>query len=97
MAAEGGRQHIRRGIVYSGRVQGVFFRATSADLARGFDVVGYVRNLPDGAVRLEAQGAPEQVDGLLDAIARHFRGNITRAQIDDVPMRGDESAFEIRY
>jgi acylphosphatase len=88
---------IRRQVVYSGRVQGVCFRATSADLSRGFKVVGYVRNLPDGTVELEAEGPPAEVEGFLAAVSRHFRGLITREQLSTaVPLR-NETDFDIRY
>ncbi|MGD8450354.1 MAG: acylphosphatase [Phycisphaerae bacterium] len=88
---------VRRRVVYSGRVQGVFFRATSTDLARGFAVTGYVRNRRDGAVELEAEGPPDQVSAFLDAIARHFHANIISADIENQPARGDETDFQVRY
>lgn len=90
-------QAVRRRVIYRGRVQGVFFRATSEELAGGFRVVGYVRNLRDGTVELEAEGPPDQVDEFLAAVARHFKHNITRAQVEERPVRGDESTFETRY
>lgn len=43
-------------VQYQGRVQGVGFRATTRNLARGLPVTGLVRNEPDGTVRLEVQG-----------------------------------------
>ena len=43
-----------------GRVQGVFFRAETRRAARAFGVVGMVRNEPDGAVHVIAEG-PESV------------------------------------
>jgi len=78
-------------------VQGVFFRATSREIAQRFAVTGYVRNLRDGTVELEAEGAPDQVEAFLSAVARHFRGNITRAEVSDVPPLGTERGFEVRY
>lgn len=96
MAAERAGQ-VRRRVIYSGRVQGVFFRATSAELARSFDVVGYVRNLPDGTVVLEAQGPVEEVEAFLLAVERRYAGNITGTDVEELPLRDGETRFEIRY
>ena len=46
-----------RRVLYEGHVQGVGFRFATKNIARGFDVVGTVRNLPDGRVELEAASA----------------------------------------
>jgi acylphosphatase len=58
-----------RRVFYEGRVQGVGFRYTCKHIARGYDVVGWVRNLPDGRVELQCSGAVEEVEGFLEAIA----------------------------
>ena len=97
MSPSGNPQRVRRHIVYFGHVQGVFFRATCAQLSRGFDVTGYVRNLNDGSVELEAEGTAEQTGDFLAAIARHFQNNITRTHAQDGPPTGAESAFTVRY
>lgn len=97
MANSASQELVRCRVVYSGRVQGVFFRATAQDLSRDHVVVGYVRNLPAGTVELEAEGQPGEVDAFLSAVARHFAGQITHAEQTDVAVRGDETAFEIRY
>lgn len=55
-------------VLYSGRVQGVGFRATVRHLARGYDVTGAVRNLPDGRVELVAEGMKDELQALLDGI-----------------------------
>lgn len=88
---------VRQHVVYYGRVQGVFFRATCFDLSRSFRVVGYVRNLLDGTVELEAEGDALEIDRFLAAIANHFEHNITDAPTSDVPPRGDENDFRIQY
>lgn len=54
-----------RGTV-TGRVQGVWFRASMRDEARRIGVTGWVRNRPDGAVEFEAQGPPDAIRALLD-------------------------------
>jgi len=45
-----------RRVMYEGRVQGVGFRFSVKEIAQGFEVAGWVRNLPDGRVQLEVQG-----------------------------------------
>jgi acylphosphatase len=46
----------------SGRVQGVFYRATAAERARNLGLRGYARNLPDGRVEVLACGDTKVVD-----------------------------------
>jgi acylphosphatase len=92
---ESGR--VRRHVIYHGRVQGVFFRATSFEVSRNFRIVGHVRNRPDGTVELEAEGPASEVERFLDAIADEFSSNIAEAKTTDVPVRDDEPEFRIRY
>ncbi|MCA9751590.1 MAG: acylphosphatase [Gemmatimonadetes bacterium] len=49
----------------TGRVQGVFFRASTERRARELGVRGTVRNEADGSVFLEAEGDPAAVDALV--------------------------------
>jgi len=94
---------IRKVVHYSGRVQGVGFRYTTANLAKRFDVAGYVQNLPDGKVRLDVQGNADQVQGLLDAVDQAMADNIRGKDISDRPedpALGDPKgadAFGVRY
>jgi acylphosphatase len=48
----------------SGKVQGVYFRATAREQARRLGVTGWVRNTPDGQVELVACGTPGQIEQL---------------------------------
>lgn len=49
----------------TGRVQGVCYRASTVDEASDRGLTGWVRNLPDGSVELEAQGEEASVKALL--------------------------------
>jgi acylphosphatase len=84
-----GRQ--RRTIHYSGSVQGVGFRYAAARLADGFDVAGYVRNLPDGRVEIVVEGEPAQLDAFLQAV-RDRMGHY----IDDVYEQASAATGEFQ-
>ncbi len=49
----------------TGRVQGVYFRASARDIAVSMGIKGFVKNEADGSVYLEAEGNPEQLDRFL--------------------------------
>lgn len=57
---------IRRRVVVSGTVQGVFFRDTCRRTAEAQGVAGWVRNAPDGTVEAVFEGEPERVDRLVE-------------------------------
>ncbi|NJP68139.1 acylphosphatase [Streptomyces spiramenti] len=57
---------IRRHVLVTGRVQGVFYRDTCRREACAAGVTGWVRNLPDGRVEATFEGDPQAVDGLLE-------------------------------
>ena len=97
MARESSGETIRCRMIYSGRVQGVFFRATTRDIAQRHGVVGYARNQADGTVELEVEGPRDRVEAFLAAVATEYEGYITSADRTPLPARGDETRFEIRY
>ncbi len=83
-------------VVVRGRVQGVFFRASSQREARRLGLTGWVRNRPDGNVELMAEGEEE---GLKELIAWANRGP-TSARVERVEVRwrsfvGDLPDFRI--
>ena len=49
----------------SGKVQGVYFRASTAKKAKKLDLSGWVKNLTDGRVEILAQGSEQSLDALL--------------------------------
>jgi acylphosphatase len=83
-------------IIYSGYVQGVGFRYTVKSVASGFDVTGTVRNLPDGAVELVAEGAKDELGAFRQAIREsgmdHF---IRNEQLSWSEAKNEFRGFEI--
>ncbi len=84
-------------VIFEGRVQGVGFRYTVKDLSRGFEVCGWVRNLPDGSVELEVMGETEEVESFIKEIAEessvaHQIKNLTATKI---PLLENCSGFRI--
>lgn len=55
----------RARVKISGDVQGVFFRASCADVARALDVAGWVRNVSGGAVEAVFEGDDRDVEAML--------------------------------
>lgn len=76
---------------YSGRVQGVGFRYTTVSISRGYQVTGYVRNLPDGQVELWAEGEATEVDRFLDAVNNKMAENIHRWHVSEQVPRGADA------
>jgi acylphosphatase len=88
----------RRRVYFSGRVQGVGFRFTAQSLARGFEVAGYVRNLPDGRVELIAEGDTDELDAFLASIQLEMNRCITNVTTESQPP-GEHpfTGFSIRH
>ena len=86
----------RREVYYRGRVQGVGFRYTTRQIAAGFDVGGFVQNLPDGSVLLVVEGEAAELEALLAAIANQMGPYIHDVQVTMHAPRGEFESFEIR-
>lgn len=83
--------------IVSGRVQGVSYRASTADEARRLGLAGWVQNRVDGSVELEAEGPPERVAELL-TWCEHGppSARVSGVAIDDIGPLGGETGFSIR-
>lgn len=74
---------IARQTIFEGRVQGVGFRYSCKELAKGYDLIGFVENLADGTVKLVLQGESEEIEEYLQdlseesALSHHIKGQMT--------------------
>jgi acylphosphatase len=86
-----------RHLFYAGHVQGVGFRYSVKQIASGFDVTGYVRNLPDGQVELWIQGEKEELAAMEEDILKsHLKGFIREIKALDHAKDSALRGFEIR-
>jgi len=83
-------------VFYTGRVQGVGFRYSAMEVARGYEVSGYVKNLPDGRVQLEAEGKVSEVNAFLTAIEEKMHGYIRKTERQSETRAAHFSGFSIR-
>ncbi|MCS7007382.1 MAG: acylphosphatase [Thermoleophilia bacterium] len=77
---------IRRRVIVSGRVQGVYFRDTVRRAAVAAGVAGWVRNNVDGTVEAVLEGADDAVERVLEVCRRGPPG----ARVDDVVVRSEQ-------
>ncbi|MFM2168053.1 MAG: hypothetical protein RIS79_2424 [Verrucomicrobiota bacterium] len=86
-----------RRVFYSGRVQGVGFRFSSKHTARGYDVCGWVKNLPDGRVELHVQAWElDEVEAFLNGIQESSLGShIKEREVCVVASENGLRGFEI--
>ncbi len=88
----------RAHVLVSGRVQGVFFRQGTRDLARRLGVTGWVRNLLDGRVEAVFEGEREDVESMIDFCKRGPPGaKVTKVDVRWEEYVGEFKGFRIRY
>jgi len=88
---------VGRRVRVTGRVQGVFFRAWTAEQAVSLRVTGWVRNCPDGSVEAHLAGEPKAIEQLTELLRRGPpAAHVASVEIDEVAP-GDSARFEIRH
>jgi acylphosphatase len=87
---------VRKRVVVSGRVQGVFFRDSTRREAQRRGVAGWVRNCGDGAVEAVFEGPPDAVAALVD----FTRAGPGHAQVHELDVESEEPeglrGFDVR-
>lgn len=89
---------LRAHAIIHGRVQGVFFRASTRDEALRVGVAGWVRNLPDGSVEALFEGETLKVEEVLGWCHKGPSGaRVSGVDITFEPYKGEFKRFDIRY
>ncbi|NGM67653.1 acylphosphatase [Natronolimnobius sp. AArcel1] len=87
----------RAHVFVSGKVQGVYYRATTRDTAQDNGVDGWVKNLSDGRVEAVFEGREDAVESMLE----FCHEGSPAADVDDVEVEYEdpqgEDGFEIQY
>lgn len=84
-------------ITIKGRVQGVGFRYQTENAAKKFGVKGFVKNMPDGSVYVEACGQNRNIELFIDWCKKgSLMANVTEVNTYEVSFKKYEN-FNIRY
>lgn len=86
---------MRRYYRFYGRVQGVGFRYRAQQAARSLGVTGWVTNLYDGSVEMEAQGKEEELDRLLAMIQQGRYVDVADLTVKEIEEREGDLSFVI--
>ncbi len=78
--------HVHKNIRISGRVQGVGFRYNAREAASHYEIMGFIRNQPNGDVYVEAEGTRTSVDEFI----AWCRQSAPRARVDAVDVTEGE-------
>ncbi len=87
----------QRNIFFSGSVQGVGFRYTACRIASGYDLTGYVRNLPDGRVECLVEGPTAEIEAFRDELHRAMQNYIASRTEQTAPFTGRLGPFTVRF
>ncbi|HEY0368929.1 MAG TPA: acylphosphatase [Chthoniobacterales bacterium] len=85
-------------VFFNGRVQGVGFRWTVKQIAKGFDVTGWVKNLADGRVELCVAGEADEIAAFTKAISEsELRAHIKEVQEHPIAQAPRVQGFQILH
>jgi len=84
-------------IYYSGIVQGVGFRYTVNQYAHELNLVGWVRNLPDGRVEILVEGSKKKICQFCSNIEEYFVSKIDNKDINFYEPNGNFQSFRVAF
>ena len=87
---------IREHIIFHGRVQGVGFRYQAMVAAREFGLTGWVKNLEDGSVEMEVQGAPAAIGKVMKHLSGGHWIRIDDMDMESLPVVPGERGFGVK-
>ena len=87
----------QRIVHFSGTVQGVGFRYTTVRVARGYDVTGTVRNVPDGQVECVVEGESAEIDAFLADVGERMSGYVRNRTEQKAPPSGRFPDFTVAF
>lgn len=80
-----------------GKVQGVFFRASSQDKAEELGITGWVKNEADGSVRIEAEGPEDKLQSFISWCRKGpAKASVEKVEYADGELQGYEQ-FEVKH
>lgn len=83
-------------VYFTGHVQGVGFRYATLQVAKEFEVTGFVSNEPDGRVRLEAEGRAAEVAAFVTAVEERMEGYIRKTERSGARRAAQFGGFAIK-
>lgn len=84
-------------LIISGRVQGVFYRASCQEVAQSYGLKGYVKNLPTGQVEVLAQGEKEKIEKLIIWCKKGPPGaSVNNVSVEWEEVKGNFNGFEVK-
>jgi acylphosphatase len=86
---------IAKHIFFSGMVQGVGFRFTAIQVAKRYELTGFVRNTTDGKVELLLQGDQQDIDDAIDDLQQTF--SVRDVQIEQIEFDPSYDSFDITF
>jgi len=83
-------------VIYSGQVQGVFFRASALEISGKYAISGYIKNQMDDTVELVVEGREEEVQDFLAEVKKAKEQYIQNIKITVIEP-GGYAEFSIRH